>query len=302
MNLDTLLLGVADGISYAGLLFLISLGLTLIFGVLGVLNIAHGSLYAFGGYAAASLTAFAMRHAFDATPLLFAALVLAAVIVGVVMGLVLEVGLLRHFPSHDPVVPLLVTFAAFMVFEDLQKIIWGTSPYSAGEIVSRLGNVELFGVTYTTYQIFVIPGVALLSYVGLNFFLRKTTLGKQTVAVTHHREVATSLGIDAKRIASLVFVLGAIFGALGGALAVPVSSLSPGIGAEMIVVSFTVVATAGLGQVTGALLTSILIGMARSIAVYTAPELEVATPYIIMLAVLLVRPNGLFMVAQARRI
>lgn len=302
MNLDTLLLGVADGISYAGLLFLVSLGLTLIFGVLGVLNIAHGSLYAFGGYSAASITSFVMRHDFASTPVLFLSLLTAAIVVGVVVGLILEVVLLRYFQKKDPVIQLLVTFAAFVIFEDVQKLIWGTSPYSAGELVTRLGTVEFFDVTYTVYQVLVIPGIALVSYFGLNFFLKKTSLGKQTVAITHHREVATAMGVNVKKIATLVFVLGAIFGALGGALAVPVSSLSPGIGAEMIVVSFTVVATAGLGQITGALITSLMIGMARSIAVYIAPEFEVAMPYIIMLVVLLVRPNGLFTVAQSRRI
>lgn len=302
MNVDTLMLGIADGVSYAGLLFLMSLGLTLIFGVLGVLNIAHGSLYAFGGYTAASFTNFVMRHELASTPMLFVALLMAAIVVGICMGVLLEIGLLRHFQNKDPVLQLLVTFAAFMIFEDVQKLIWGTSPYSAGELVMRLGTIELFNVTYTVYQVLVIPGVALISYLGLNFFLKKSTLGKQTVAVTHHREVATALGINAKKIATLVFVLGAMFGALGGALAVPVSSLSPGIGAEMIVVSFTVVATAGLGQVTGALITALMIGMARSMAVYVAPEFEVAMPYIIMLGVLLLRPNGLFTVAQARRI
>jgi branched-chain amino acid transport system permease protein len=216
--------------------------------------------------------------------------------------LVLEVTLLRYFQKKDPVIQLLVTFAAFVIFEDVQKIIWGTSPYSAGEIVTRMGTIDIFEVTYTVYQVLVIPGIALLSYFGLNFFLKKTSLGKQTVAITHNREVATALGVNVKKIATLVFVLGAIFGALGGALAVPVSSLSPGIGAEMIVVSFTVVATAGLGQITGALITSLMIGMARSIAVYIAPEFEVAMPYIIMLVVLLLRPNGLFTVAQSRRI
>jgi branched-chain amino acid transport system permease protein len=302
MNLDTLLLGIADGISYAGLLFLVSLGLTLIFGVLGVLNIAHGSLYAFGGYTAASLTAFALAHEINSTPALLLCLLVAAVFIGLVIGMILEIGLLRYFQKKDPVIQLLVTFAAFVIFEDVQKLIWGTSPYSAGEIVSRLGTVDIFGVTYTTYQIVLIPSVAILTYIGLNFFLKKTSLGKQTVAITHHREVATALGINAKKIATLVFVMGAILGALGGALAVPTSSLSPGIGAEMIVVSFTVVATAGLGQITGALITSLMIGLGRSIAVYAAPEIEVAIPYIMMLSVLLIRPNGLFTVAQARRI
>ncbi len=302
MNLDTLLLGIADGISYASLLFLVSLGLTLIFGVLGVLNIAHGSLYAFGGYTAASLTALAISHEFTNTLTLLACLVLSAIFIGLALGSVIEIGLLRYFQKKDPVIQLLVTFAAFVIFEDIQKLIWGTAPYSAGQVVTQLGTIDIFGVTYTSYQILLIPAIALVSYFGLNFFLKKTTLGKQTVAITHHREVATSLGINAKKIATIVFILGASLGALGGALAVPVSSLSPGIGAEMIVVSFTVVATAGLGQISGALITSLIIGLGRSIAVYAAPEIEVAVPYIIMLTVLLIRPNGLFTVAQARRI
>lgn len=302
MSLDVLILGIADGISYASLLFLVSLGLTLIFGVLGVLNIAHGSLYAFGGYAAASTTAYFISHGLDSTPMLFIALLLAAVCMGLLLGFFLEVCLLRYFQDKDPVIQLLVTFAAFIMFEDIQKLIWGTAPQSAGEIITRLGTVDIFDVTYTTYQIIVIPGIALLSYFGLNFFLKKTSLGKQTVAVTHHREMATAMGINASKIATLVFILGAIFGTLGGALAAPVASISPGVGAEMIVVSFTVVATAGLGQIKGALITALIIGMARSIAVYTAPEFDVAMPYIIMLLVLLIRPNGLFTVAQARRI
>lgn len=302
MNLDTLILGVADGISYAGLLFLVSLGLTLIFGVLGVLNIAHGSLYAFGGYAASSITSFAIQHGTESTPLLFLSLILAALIVGVLVGLILEMGLLRYFHKKDPVIKLLITFAAFLIFEDIQKLVWGTSPYSAGEIVTRLGTVEIFDVVYTVYQIIVIPSIALIAYFSLNYFLKRTSLGRQTVAITHNSEVASALGVNVNKIGTIVFIIGAIFGALGGALAVPVSSLSPGIGAETIVVSFTVVATAGLGQITGTLITALLIGLARSIAVYVAPEFEVAIPYIIMLAVLLVRPNGLFTVAQSRRI
>lgn len=302
MNLDSVLLGIADGISYAGLLFLVSLGLTLIFGVLGVLNIAHGSLFAFGGYAAASCTTYFIAHDMSTAPMLFLALLMAAGAVGIVLGLIIEVLILRYFQKQDPVILLLVTFAAFLMFEDVQKLIWGASPYSAGDIVAALGTLDVFGVTYTYYQVVAIPVIALISYFGLNFFLNSTSLGKQVVAITFNREVATSLGINSKKIATLVFVLGAIFGALGGALSVPVISISPGIGAEMIVVSFTVVATAGLGQITGALITSIMIGLARSLAVYIAPEFEVAMPYIIMLGVLLIRPNGLFTVAQARKI
>ena len=301
MTPDLLLLAVADGISYAGLLFLVALGLTLIFGVMGIVNVAHGSLYAFGGYAAATFVLWATPRG-ATTPLLLAGLLASAIVVGFVLGTILEAGLLRRVQDKDPVLQLLVTFAAFMVFEDLQRLIWGASPYSASEVVTRLGTLDLFGITYTRYQILLIPGISAAAYLLLRHFLRGTRVGKQIVAVTFHREVATALGINAKRVGLITFVVGGVLGALGGALAAPTTSLVPGVGTDMIVLSFSVVATAGLGQITGALLTSLLIGLARSVAVYTAPELEVVVPYFIMVAVLLVRPHGLFAVAQARRI
>jgi len=301
VNLDLLVLALADGLSYAGLLFLVALGLTLIFGVMGILNVAHGSLYAFGGYTAASLSGIAIQWD-PSTVLLLACLPAAAIVVGVILGAALEIGLLRRVQRGDAVVPLLITFAAFMIFEDLQKLLWGTSPYSAPEVVTRLGTIDVAGGTFNCYQLLLIPGVALAAYVLLEFFLKRTNLGKQVTAVTHNREVATALGINAKRIGLVTFVLGAVLGALGGALAAPTTSLLPGVGTDTIVLSFAVVATAGLGQITGALIAALLIGLARSVAVYMAPELEVVVPYLIMVIVLLVRPNGLFAIAQARKI
>jgi len=145
-------------------------------------------------------------------------------------------------------------------------------------------------------------GVALLAFVLLQLLLRHSIAGRQIVAVIHNREVATALGIDAARVGTLTFALAGVLGALGGALSVPTTSFVPGLGAEMIVTSFAVIATAGLGQVTGALIAAVLIGVSRSIAVYTVPELEVVMPYLMMVLVLLIRPHGLFSVATARKI
>jgi len=301
MNLDLVLLAIADGVSYAGLLFMVSLGLTLVCGVMGIVNVAHGALYAFGGYAACSLSLQVMQNA-PSTFLLLLVLPVAALLVGLVVGTAIETGLLRRIQGRDPAQQLLMTFAGFMVLEDVQRLVWGTQPYSAPDIVARLGTVSFFNVTYTSYQLVLIPIMALVSYAGLMFFLRFTSTGRQVVAVTHHREMATALGINAKRVGWLTFVLGATLGALGGAMAAPTTSMVPGAGADMIVLSFAVVATAGMGQITGALLASLMIGLARSTAVYLAPEWEVAVPYLIMALVLLVRPDGLFSVAQARRI
>ena len=301
MTVDLLILAIADGISYASLLFLVALGLTLIFGVLQILNVAHGSLYAFGGYLAATFSAAALTHE-ASTGTLLACLVGAGLLVGLVMGAILEIGLLRRVQGRDPIVQLLITFAAFMIFEDVQRLIWGAQPTSAPEIVARFGTVDVAGGTFTRYQLLFIPCVALGIYALLLFFLKRTRLGKQVVAVTHNREVATAIGINARRIGYLTFTVGAMLGALGGALTAPTTSLLPGVGTEMIVLSFAVVATAGMGQISGALVAALLIGLARSVALYTFPEFEVVVPYLIMVAVLLVRPNGLFTIAQARKI
>jgi branched-chain amino acid transport system permease protein len=302
MSLDLLPLAVADGFSYAGLLFLVALGLTLVFGVMGILNVAHGALYAFGGYAAASLVQFILGRGDPPSILLIVALFAAALAVGAVLGSLLEIGLLRRVQDKDPVLQLLITFGAFLILDDVQLLIWGGSPYSASEVSGRLGTIELMGVTYTAYQLLLIPIVALCAYGLLQYFLRYTRTGRQVVAVTHNAEVATALGIHAKRIRLVTFVVGAILGALGGALSAPTTSLVPGVGTDMIVLSFSVVATAGLGQITGALIAALMIGMARSLAVYTFPEFEVVVPYVIMVLVLLIRPYGLFTVAQARKI
>lgn len=301
MNLfDVLLLSLLDGISYAGLLFLVALGLTFIFGVVRIMNVAHGSLYAFGGYGAASLGLWLGQDA-GSTSLSIALLLMGAITVGCILGTVLML-LLKQFQHRDPILQLLVTFGAFMIFEDLQRLLWGSQPYFVSDVVTNMGTSELKGVTYTNYQLFFVPCAAVAVFVALRWFLNKTLAGKQIIAVTHDREVATALGINAKRIAYLTFLVGAILGALGGALASPTTSLVPGIGADMIVLSFAVVASAGLGQVTGALITALMIGLARSLCVYFAPEMEVVMPYLIMVAVLLVRPQGLFTVVQARKI
>ena len=301
MNIDIFMLAIMDGLSYASLLFLVALGMTLVFGVMRILNMAHGSLYAFGGYAAASIglwvAAAGMPPAWS-----LAVLILAAVLVGTLLGALMELSLMRRIYDKEPMLQLLVTFAAFMIFEDLQRMIFGVQPYSYSAIVDYLGVVDVIGITYTRYQLFVLPGAAIAIFIALRSFLKYSRMGKQIVAVAHHREVSMAMGINVKRICLFTFVVGSILGALGGALALPTTSWVPGSGAEMIVLSFAVVATAGLGQIEGALIAAILIGLARSFAVYLLPEIEVLVPYLIMVLVLLFKPEGLFSVAQARRV
>jgi branched-chain amino acid transport system permease protein len=302
-----MLVGLAalDGLSYAAAVFMVAVGLNLVFGVLRVLNIAHGSLYAIGGYAAASLGLFLASVGLPAW-LSYPALVVSAALVGLLLGPPIERLLLRRMQDHEPVLQLLVTFALFMILEDLQKLIWGVQPVVSDAPVRLLGTVDVpFGadvIPFNAYQLYVLPGIALLTLGGLAWFLRRTLAGRMIVAVTADREAARAMGIDAAKVTLLTFTAGAALAALGGALASPTVSLVPGVGAQTIVLSFAVVATAGLGQIEGAAIAALLIGLGRSFAVYLEPELEVVIPYIIMVAVLLVRPQGLFGVAETRRI
>lgn len=300
MNSSIITLALLDGLTQSALLFLVALGLALIFGVMRILNVAHGSLYAFGGYAATTVASYMSNG--ESIPLSLMALVLGALAVGLVLGVLIEYGLVRRILHFDPVMQLLATFAVFMILEDLQRLIWGTSPVSITHAVDAMGIVKIGVVTYTTYQLVLLPSVAVLVFVGLQWSLGHTRFGRQIMAVTHSREVASAMGINAKRVGLLTFCLGSVIATLGGALASPTTSLVPGIGGDMMVLSFAVVAVAGLGQITGTAIAALMIGMAKAFAVYLLPEIDVLVPYMIMLAVLLWRPQGLFAVAEARRV
>jgi branched-chain amino acid transport system permease protein len=303
---NAFMLGLAtlDGLASAASIFMVAVGLTLVFGVLRILNIAHGSFYAIGGYTAAALGLAVTAHGLPAW-LSIPLLVVAAAVVGIVLGPPVE-RLVSRTQDHEPVLQLLVTFALFMILEDAQKLIWGVQPIVSDAPVKLLGivNVPFAGdvIPFNAYQLYLLPGVAIATFVGLVWCLRRTLFGRMLVAVTTDREAARAIGIDAARVTLVTFTLGTVLAAFGGALASPTTSLVPGVGAQTIVLSFAVVATAGLGQIEGAALTSLLIGLGRSFAVYLAPEFEVVVPYLIMVAVLLVRPQGMFGILEARKI
>jgi branched-chain amino acid transport system permease protein len=289
MNSTLFVLAMLDGLTQAALLFLVALGLTLIFGVLRILNVAHGSLYAFGAYAAATVGSRIANG--ESITLSLLALLLGALLSGLLLGALIEVLLIRRILKIEPVMQLLATFAVFMILEDAQKLLWGSSPVSVSHAATSMGTLKVGNVTYTTYQLVLLPVVAVSVFFGLRWFLGQTRFGRQIMAVTHHREVASAMGINANRIGLLTFCLGAVLGTLGGALASPTTSLVPGIGGEMMVLSFAVVAVAGLGQIGGTAIAALLIGMSKAFAVYLMPELDV-----------LWRPQGLFAVPESRRV
>jgi branched-chain amino acid transport system permease protein len=291
---------VIDGLIYASWLFLIAVGLTLIYGVMRILNMAHGSLYALGAYAAASLVGrwLSAGHAPFGS---YALLVVSAVLVGLVMGPLLERGVLRFSYGRDEIVLVLVTYALFLMLEDVIKLIWGVDPYFVSEPYGLLGSFEVGNLTYPVYNLLLI-GAAALAGAAMGWALRATRGGKILLAVIHDREMAAALGIDVRRVYLVTFTVGSMLAALGGALTAPTISVVPGMGVEVIVLAFAVVVIGGLGSPLGAALGALIVGLVRSAAVHFLPEVELFSIYLVMALVLLARPRGLFGAPEARRI
>jgi branched-chain amino acid transport system permease protein len=298
--MSTLLAVLVDGVIYASWLFIIAAGLTIVYGVMRILNMAHGSLYALGAYAAASLAGAWLRAGYP--PLWsYAVLVLSALLVGVVVGPLIERGLLRFCYGRDEVVLVLVTYALFLILEDLMKLAWGVEAYFVSEPYGLLGNVEFGPLSYPVYSaVLVVAAVAV--GLALRWGIYRTRYGKLLVAVIHDREVSAALGINVNRLFLVTFAMGTTLAALGGALTAPTVSVVPGMGVEVIVLAFAVVVIGGLGSMPGAAIGSIVVGLVRSGAVHWLPEVELFSIYLVMALVLAFRPRGLFVAVEARKI
>jgi branched-chain amino acid transport system permease protein len=289
-----------DGVLYAAVLFLLAAGLTLVYGVMRILNIAHGSLYALGAYTGTALV-LAYLSTGGPEPLMYLALLAGAVLAGSIVGPLVERLLLRPIYAREEVVQLLVTFSLFLILEDVMKLVWGVQPYYVAKPYAYLGTVTIAGVRYAWYQLLLIA-VALATGVLVVAAIRGTRIGRMIIAVTADREISTTLGINVARLFTLAFTAGAILAALGGALVAPLIAVAPGISVEAIVLAFAVVVIGGLGSLEGAALGALIVGVTRAAAVYLLPEAELATVYLIMVAVLLFRPRGLFGELEMRRI
>jgi len=289
-----------DGLIYSSWLFIIAVGLTLIYGVMKILNIAHGSLYALGAYSAASLAGYWIRQGYPPMGS-YAVMVVAAILVGLVAGPVIERGLLRFMYGKDEIVLVLVTYAVFLILEDFVKLVWGVDPYFIAQPYGLLGNFTVGDLTYPNYNL-VLFGAAVFIGVVLAWVLTKTRQGKMLLAVIHDREMSAAMGINVGRVYFITFTVGAMLGALGGALTAPMISVQPGIGAETIVLAFAVVVIGGLGSLPGAALAALLVGIVRSAAVHYRPELDLFSIYLVMAVVLIMRPKGLFSAQEARKI
>ena len=297
---ELLLIILVDGLVYGSYLFMVAVGLTVICGVQKLLNVTHGSFYAFGAYLTATLLILYFRldwPQFGA----FAVMLFAALFLGVVFGVIIERGLLRYLYHEDEHIIVLATFAAFLVLEDVLLLIWGTDPYLAPEPLGLLGLTEIAGLPFDNYSLSTVLLSAVVA-AALWYGLNRTMFGKLLLAVIHDRELAQAMGINVNRVFLLTFMLGSFLGALGGAYQAPAISVQPGIGVEVIVLAFAVVVIGGMGSIPGALIGSVIVGVARAFAVHQEPALELFVIYMIMAAVLIVRPQGLFAPAKARSI
>ncbi|MCC4296104.1 branched-chain amino acid ABC transporter permease [Aurantimonas coralicida] len=298
--MDIVLTIILDGLIYASWLFIVALGLTLVFGVLRILNFAHGGLYALGAYSAAVAVPFFASWGLPPAFSLIA-MFIAALAVAIVIAPLIERGLLRLFYGRDEVLILLVTYAVFLILEDATKMVFGVDPYYVFEPRNLLGNVEVGSLFYVGYDLTLI-GLAIVCGLGVWLGLHRTRIGKVTVAVINEPEVSAAMGVNIARIYLLAFGLGVFLAALGGAFTSPLISVQPGISVSVIVVSFAVVIIGGLGSIPGAAIGALIVGLARSFAVYEAPEAEIFIIYLVMVIVLIFRPEGLFTPVQARKI
>jgi branched-chain amino acid transport system permease protein len=289
-----------DGLSYAAWLFIVALGLTLVFGVLKILNIAHGSFYAVGAYAGASLVGWLVSM--KVSPALsVVALVLAAAGVAALLAPLTERGLLRMFYQRDEVLLVLVTYALFLILEDVTKLVWGVHPYYAADTYQAFGTVQLGSLSYVGYDLMLVV-VAVACGILSWWILNRTRQGKIVTAVIHNAEVAGSMGVNVSRVYTGAFVAGVFLAALGGALTAPMISVQPGLSVGVIVVSFAVVIIGGLGSIEGAALGALVVGLARAASVHIWPAAELFSIYIVMAVILVFRPEGVFQRIQARKI
>ncbi|MBI1724200.1 MAG: branched-chain amino acid ABC transporter permease [Deltaproteobacteria bacterium] len=276
------------GLSEAMYLWMVAAGLSLIFGVLRVLNFAHGSFYMLGAY----LTLTALR-AFGGNFWL----ALAALPGICVIAWGMERFFLRHVYHLEVAYQLLLTFAFVLIFDDLTRLVWGPV-YQAPPTPRGLDRaVSVLGRPFPLYNLFIL-GVGVALGVGLWLLLERTRWGRLIRAAAMDREMASALGIRVPRLYTAVFVLGALLAGLGGALSLPIHAVSPGMGELIIIEAFIVVVVGGLGSLTGAFLSALLIGLLHAYGIVFLPVFEMALAFILMAVVLILRPWGLFGVRE----
>jgi branched-chain amino acid transport system permease protein len=287
---DTLVIQVLNSLFYASILFLIACGLTLVYGVMRIVNMAHGNLYALGAYVAAwSVGLVAGRF----PPAALFLLLLVGAGATAVAGAILEPTMLRPLYRRAEEYQLLITFGLLLILEDLLRLVWGPYPLTASALSDVLGSITILGATYPGYNIFVIL-IGAVAAAGLWAFVYKTRFGVMLRATSQDMRMAAALGVNVKRIYVQAFAIGCFMAGLGGAVVMPISGAVLGMGVEALILAFVVVVIGGLGSLEGALAGAIIVGVIRTLGITYFAEIELAVLYLIAAVVLFVRPAGLF--------
>jgi branched-chain amino acid transport system permease protein len=271
-----------NGLVLGGYYFLIALGLSLIFSVGGVVNLAHGAFYALGAYAAVELGRY----------LGFGAAVVLSPVCVALLGILFERFLLRRFYTADPILGLLVTFGLAMVVEQAIRIIWGAAPLSASMPRELKGSIIVGDFLFSRYRLMFLA-VAACVLLGIWLLLEKTSFGRVVRAGIQRPDMVAALGIRLQPYMTTVVALGVGMAALGGALFAPITIVHPAMGAEIITVAFVVVVIGGLGSFWGVVLAALLVGVVRGVTIHFVPAAGEASIYVLMFLVLLLRPRGL---------
>jgi branched-chain amino acid transport system permease protein len=285
LDFPTFLIQLLNSLQYGLLLFMLAAGLTLIFGIMGVVNLAHGSFYMLGAYLAYWLST------------LFGSLTLAIAVgiaLAVVFGLALEWLLFRHFYERDHLDQVLLTFGLIYIFEELRSILWGDDVHGVTipEVLSA--SIPLTdNLSYPVYRLFM-SAVCVALALGLYWLIAKTRLGMKIRAGAFNRDMTEALGINIKLIHAVVFALGVALAAVAGMIAAPISSVYPNMGSQVLIMCFVVVVIGGIGSVRGALISALLVGLVDTFGKVLLPSMSGMLIYMLMAAVLLWKPEGLF--------
>lgn len=285
MDFGTFLVQCLNSVQYGLLLFLVASGLTLIFGIMGVINLAHGSFYMIGAY-----MAFALSPLFGDQ---FIVMLLAGVVLAAIFGYVLEWAFFSYLYQRDHLQQVLMTYGLILVFEELRSLLIGNDVHGVKAPPWLEGSFALGDLmSYPWYRLFASAACVVLA-VGLYYVVNRTRLGMMIRAGASNRDMVRGLGIDIRRLYRIVFAAGVALAALAGMIAAPMSSVYPGMGASVLIICFVVVVIGGIGSITGALVASLLVGFVDTFGKVFFAELSGMGVYVLMAIVLIWRPEGL---------
>jgi branched-chain amino acid transport system permease protein len=290
MDLATFLIQCLNSLQYGLLLFLVASGLTLIFGIMGVINLAHGSFYMIGAYMAYALAPI-VQSTFGGG---FFATLLTGLVLSVILGYVLEWAFYSYLYEREHLQQVLMTYGLILVFEELRSLLVGDDVHGVAAPEILAGTLPLGELmTYPVYRLFI-SGVCLALALGMYIVFTRTRLGMMIRAGSTNREMVQSLGIDIKFLYRVVFAAGVAIAVLAGMVAAPVSSVYPGMGNQVLIICFVVVVIGGIGSIRGALVAALLIGLVDTFGKVVFPQAAGVLVYVLMALILLWKPDGLF--------